>query len=99
VISGFRRDVDEICALLGYYAASTGNPLPTFRDNVLVPTSRVKKSMKKNRVGSLKSRIVHLNGEAKLRQLQRLQSKFVYKSVVATVCVCVCVCVCHYSNI
>jgi hypothetical protein len=32
VISGFRRDVDEICALLGYYAASNRNPLPTFRD-------------------------------------------------------------------
>jgi hypothetical protein len=30
VISGFRRDADEICALLGYYAASNGNPLPTF---------------------------------------------------------------------
>jgi hypothetical protein len=25
VISGFRRDIDEICALLGYYAASSGN--------------------------------------------------------------------------
>jgi hypothetical protein len=34
VISGFRRDADEICALLGYYAASNGNPLPTLRDNV-----------------------------------------------------------------
>jgi hypothetical protein len=34
VISGFRRDVDEICALLGYYAASSDNPLPTFRDNI-----------------------------------------------------------------
>jgi hypothetical protein len=28
VISGFRRDVDEICALLGCYAASSGNHLP-----------------------------------------------------------------------
>jgi hypothetical protein len=37
VISGFRRDADEICALLGHYAASNGNPLPTFRDNVSVP--------------------------------------------------------------
>ena len=36
-ISGFRRDVDEICALLGYYAASTGNLLPTFRDNLSAP--------------------------------------------------------------
>jgi hypothetical protein len=25
LISGFRPDVDEICALLGYYAASCGN--------------------------------------------------------------------------
>jgi hypothetical protein len=47
IISGFRRDVDEICALLGCYAASNGNPLPTFRDNVSVPSSRVKKSKKK----------------------------------------------------
>jgi hypothetical protein len=28
VISGFRRDVDETFALLGHYAASSGNPLP-----------------------------------------------------------------------
>jgi hypothetical protein len=34
VISGFRRDVDQICALLGYYAASSGNTLPTFQDNI-----------------------------------------------------------------
>jgi hypothetical protein len=34
LISGFRRDVDDICALLGYYAASCGNCFPTFRDNV-----------------------------------------------------------------
>jgi hypothetical protein len=36
------RMIVEICALLGY-AASNGNPLPTFWDNVLVPSSRVKK--------------------------------------------------------
>jgi hypothetical protein len=34
----------EICSLLRYYAASSGNPIPTFRDNVSVPSSRVKKS-------------------------------------------------------
>jgi len=28
VISGFRREVEEICALMGYYAACSGN-LPT----------------------------------------------------------------------
>ena len=31
----------ENCALLGYYAESGGNSLPTFRDNLLVPSSRV----------------------------------------------------------
>jgi hypothetical protein len=41
LISGFRSDV-EICAFLGSYAASCGNCLPTFRDNVSVPSSRVK---------------------------------------------------------
>jgi hypothetical protein len=42
LILGFRRDVDEICGLLGYYTASCGNYLPTFRDNVSVPSLRVK---------------------------------------------------------
>jgi hypothetical protein len=41
LISGFRRDVDKIFSLLGYYAASCGNCLPTFRDNVSVPYSQV----------------------------------------------------------
>jgi hypothetical protein len=27
------READESCALLGYYAASIDNNLPTFRDN------------------------------------------------------------------
>jgi hypothetical protein len=47
LISGFRRDVDEICGLLGYYAASCGNCLPTFRDNVSVPSPRVKSPSRK----------------------------------------------------
>ena len=34
VIWGFRRDVAENCALLGYYAASSGDFLPTFWDNL-----------------------------------------------------------------
>jgi hypothetical protein len=46
VLSGFRRDVDEICALLGYYVQSSENLLPAFRDNVSVPSSTVKKSKK-----------------------------------------------------
>jgi hypothetical protein len=41
VISVFRREVDEICAILGYYTASSGSFLPTFRDNISAPHSGV----------------------------------------------------------
>ena len=34
VISGFRHEVTENCVLPGYYAASSGNFLPTFRDSL-----------------------------------------------------------------
>jgi hypothetical protein len=44
VISGFRCGVDEICVLLGDYAALSGNYTQTFRDNLSVPSSRVKRS-------------------------------------------------------
>jgi hypothetical protein len=52
VISGFRREAGENCALLVCYTASIGNSIPTFRDNLdlgflaledgaLVPPSRI----------------------------------------------------------
>jgi len=44
--AGYRHEVDEICALLEYYAACSGNSLPTFRNNLSVTYSRVKKSNK-----------------------------------------------------
>jgi len=37
MISGFRREIDEIGALVGYYAAYSDNSSPTFRDNISVP--------------------------------------------------------------
>jgi hypothetical protein len=37
----------EMCTLLGYYAASCGNCLPKFRGNVSVPSSRVKSPRRK----------------------------------------------------
>jgi len=40
VISDFLREVYEICAFLGYYTTYSGNSLPTFRDNLLVPEER-----------------------------------------------------------
>ena len=42
VISGFRTKVDEKCALLDYYPASSSSNssnLPTFRDNLVPPSN------------------------------------------------------------
>jgi hypothetical protein len=46
VISGFRREVHEMCALLGHYAAHSGNTLPTFRGKLPVPSSSFEKCKK-----------------------------------------------------
>ena len=46
MISGFYHEVEEICTLHGYYAASRGNSLQTFRDNIPVPSLSVKNSKK-----------------------------------------------------
>lgn len=40
VISGFRNEADEDCALLDYEAATSGNFVPTFPDNSLVVPKR-----------------------------------------------------------
>ena len=39
VISSFRCEVDENCALQGYYTASSGNCLPSFRNYISVSSS------------------------------------------------------------
>jgi hypothetical protein len=44
MISGFRLEVDEIFALLGYYSAYDRNSLQTFGDNLSIPSSTTKKS-------------------------------------------------------
>jgi hypothetical protein len=44
VISGFRHQVEEIRALLGYYAASSGYFVTTFQNKLSAASSRVKKS-------------------------------------------------------
>jgi hypothetical protein len=36
-----QKQVFGICAFLRYYAASSGNPLQTFRNNISVPSSRI----------------------------------------------------------
>jgi len=40
----------ENCALLGYYATSSDNSVPTFRDNLPVPPSRVKNQTNPNKI-------------------------------------------------
>jgi hypothetical protein len=47
VISGFCHEAEEICALLGHYAANTGNSLPMFCDKLSVPTGCTKSVGKK----------------------------------------------------
>jgi hypothetical protein len=42
VISGFCCEVAENCTLLGYYAASSGNFLPAFWDNLSLPFAEFK---------------------------------------------------------
>jgi hypothetical protein len=49
VILGFCHDVDGMCALLVYYTALSGSYVPTFRNNLSVPSSRVKKSKQKKK--------------------------------------------------
>jgi hypothetical protein len=44
VISGLRHEVYENCAILGFYAMSSGNLLSVFRENLSVSSSRVKDS-------------------------------------------------------
>jgi hypothetical protein len=39
VISGFRREVEENFALLGYYTESRGNFFPPIRENLPVKSS------------------------------------------------------------
>ena len=56
MISDFRREVNESCALLRYYAASSGNFLLTFRYNLWahLQGSRIKKRIQSARAKNAK---------------------------------------------
>jgi len=43
VLKSQMEEVDGKCALLSYYAASSSNSLPTFRDDLSVPSSEAKR--------------------------------------------------------
>jgi hypothetical protein len=49
-ISGFRRDADDICTLLGCHAVSSGSSIPTCRDKLSAPFSRVKVTLENGEV-------------------------------------------------
>jgi len=50
-ISSLHLAVGENCALRGYDAASSGNLLPTFWDNLSVTSSGVKNPLKMGQIG------------------------------------------------
>jgi hypothetical protein len=52
VILGFRHKVDENCALLGYYTASSGTFLLTFWDSLVAPSSGVENPLLDSQFGS-----------------------------------------------
>ena len=56
VISGFRREVDNNCALLGYYAANSGNSLPT-----IVPKRRYVSNSPEERNSQLRIFFVNIS--------------------------------------
>ena len=55
------RTVATNCALLAYYAACSGNSLPTFRDNLPVPSSRAKnpRSLKMGQTGPPETSLIN----------------------------------------
>jgi hypothetical protein len=58
VISGCRRDTDELCALLKYCAALSGIFVPTFRDNLSGSSSGVRKPPWKKYFDGLKLEVM-----------------------------------------
>jgi len=67
LISGFWREVDGICALLGYYIAYNDNSLPMFGGNLSVSSSRVKKYKKIGQTGCPETSVK--NYQYKLRNI------------------------------
>jgi hypothetical protein len=52
-VSGFHRATCEVLALPGFYSAYVGSCLPTFRDSLTVPFSKVKSGILQGVVGNL----------------------------------------------
>jgi hypothetical protein len=81
VISIFQSDVFENCTLLGYCAASRSNSLSTFRDNLSIPSARVKNPRIRNYHYSLPNkqpRRAHFYSCAGMVRNWRLDSRHVH---------------------
>jgi len=74
--------VNENCVLLGCYAASSGNSLPTFRDNLSFPFSWVKSTrshelLRRARIStgiiseSFRQYLDNIPGKHKVKELQK----------------------------
>jgi len=61
MIPSFRHEVDENYALLGVYAASSGNSLPTFWGQPLRPTFKVQGIVTSRRFKAKKKRSSQAN--------------------------------------
>jgi len=49
-ITGGNKKEIENCVLMGYYAASSANSLPMFKDNLLVPPFKLSQNVTKELV-------------------------------------------------
>jgi len=68
MISGFRPQVDEIFAVLGYYAAQSGNAITTFWESLSDPSLRVTK--RRYGITTLHSVISQKSADLKTRRFE-----------------------------
>jgi len=74
VISGFRRQIDENCALLSYYAACSGNFLSAFWENLSVPSNSWRLKMGLDRFYRNVGKKLPLRNSSEERSSQNIKS-------------------------
>ena len=75
----------DICAILGYYSAYSGNSLPTFRDNLSVPSPLISWSLKTGPdnlyvPGSVNHSIIHIKNPNKCNSVSKFYFIFIWSS-------------------
>jgi len=94
--SGFLHEVDEICALLWYYSAYSGNFLPPFRNNLSVSSSTAKISwlLKMGPIGCPETAVKNYHYTLSNIPEERRSQNYVSWTEWKSVCVC-----CIWGNI